>query len=167
MLAGLVTISTNNGSVSLSLANVQSQMLRFTASPLLGNLTVSPAVGDATTYFKDVYSWENLTTGSFSITISVSAGSVALPQGRRGLMYLDGSNAPRIIAIAGSSTADPIPAGSQTLWYQAAAPAGWSAVALNDHAIKIVTDGSGGVTSGSVAYSTVFGQTATASTALS
>lgn len=86
-----------------------------------------------------------------------------LPQGRRGILYVNTSNsiAPRIVSIVGSGTADPIPAGSKTIFYNTAAPSGWTAVALNDYAIKIVTTGDGGVTSGSVDYSTLFGRTAT------
>ncbi len=47
------------------------------------------------------------------------------------------------------------------LFYQNAAPTGWTiSSTLNDYALKIVS-GSGGITAGSVAYSTLFGRTAT------
>lgn len=166
-LAGLSTFSVSSSNVSLTFTaggggDVQNAMWRFTGT-LLANITVSPTVGDATTYFNGVYAWENVTTGSFTITVQNASGSVVLPQGRRGFLYANTANsiAPRIVAIAGSATADPVPAGSKTLWYNTAAPSGWTAVALNDYALKIVTTGNGGVTSGSVAYSTLFARTAT------
>lgn len=168
-LAEVVTNSLSSSNVTLSYANVQSCMLRFTGT-LLANITVSPDTGGspvASTYFRGFYFFENLTSGSFSVTISLpTVGTVALPQGRRGVLFVDGTNGPRIVAIVGSSTADPIPAGSKTLWYNTSAPSGWSAVALNDYAIKIVTNGGGGVTSGTVPYSTLYATTSVGSHAL-
>lgn len=165
IVAGLSTFSVSSSDVTLTFVaggggSVQNCMWRFTGV-LLQSILVGPAVGDATTYLNGFYFWENLTSGSFTITVQTGTGSVVLPQGRRGCLFFDGTNAPRITAMVGSGTADPIPAGSTTIWYQASAPAGWTAVALNDYAVKIVTNGSGGVTSGSVAYSTLFGRTAT------
>lgn len=165
--AGLSTFSVSSSNVSLTFTDggggdVSNAMWRFTGT-LLASIVVSPTAGDATTYLNGVFAWENVTSGSFTITVTTADGSVVLPQGRRGLLYVSTANniAPRIIAIAGSGTADPVPAGSKTIWYNTAAPSGWTAVALNDYAIKIVTTGSGGVTSGSVAYSTLFARTAT------
>lgn len=136
-------------------------MLRCTGT-LTANIVISP---DVSVYWTGVYCWENVTTGSFTVTVTNSAGSVVLSQGRRGLMWIDTTNAPRIIAIAGSSTADPVPAGSVVPFYNSAAPSGYTIVALNDYALKVVSS-SGGVTSGSVAYSTLFARTATDSTTL-
>jgi microcystin-dependent protein len=161
-LAGVATFSVSSSNVSLSYANVQSAMFRFTGT-LLANIVVSPAVGDATTYFNGFYYWENLTSGSFSITVTTANGSVVLPQSRRGVLFVSATAtlAPRIVAIAGSATADPIPTGARTLFYNTSAPAAWTAFAMNDYAVKVVTTGSGGVLSGSVAYSTLFARTAT------
>lgn len=165
MLAGISTFSVSSSNVSLTFTaggggDVTNCMFRFTGT-LLANITVSPAVGDATTYFKGFYYWENITSGAFTITVTTAAGSAALPQGRRGVLFVDGTNGPRIVSICGSATADPVPAASSTIWYNTAAPAGWTAVALNDYSIKLVSTGNGGVTSGSIAYSTLFGRTAT------
>lgn len=166
-LAGISAFSLSASNVSLTFTaggggDVQNAMWRFTGV-LLANITVSPTAGNATTYFNGVYAWENLTTGSFTITVQNASGSVVLPQGRRGILFVNttGSIAPRIVAMVGSSTADPVPAGSATIWYNTAAPSGWTAVALNDYAIKVVTAGLGGVTSGSVGYATLFARTAT------
>jgi hypothetical protein len=167
-LAAVVTSSLSSSNVTLSYANVQSCMLRFTGT-LLANIVVSPDTGGspvAATYFRGFYYWENLTTGSFTVTVTTAQGSAVLPQGRRGVLFNDGTNGPRVVAICGSSTADPVPAGSRVLFYNASAPSGWTAVALNDYAIKIVTNGGGGVASGSVAYSTLFARTATDAHAL-
>ncbi len=165
MLGGVSTFSLTNSNVSLSYTvggggDVTNCMWRFTGV-LTGNIVASPAAGNATTYLTGLYAFENVTTGSFTITVTTGTGSVVLPQGRRGMLFFDGTNAPRIIAIVGSSTADPVPAGSKTIWYNTAAPSGWTAVALNDYAIKIVTTGSGGVLSGSVGYNALFTRTTT------
>ena len=49
-----------------------------------------------------------------------------------------------------------IPSGSVMLFYQSAAPTGWTQVTtLNDYALRIVS-GTGGATGGSTAFSTVF-----------
>jgi len=50
----------------------------------------------------------------------------------------------------------PIPAGSVMLFYQSAAPTGWTQVtSLNDYDLRLVS-GTGGTTGGTTAYSTVF-----------
>jgi len=174
VIGPLDTILGGTSSFSLSSSNVS---LTFTAGgggdvnnaywkctgTLLANIVISPTAGDATTYLNGYYAWSNTTSGSFTVTLTTADGSVVLPQGRRGVLFVSTASniAPVIVAIAGSGTADPVPAGSKTIWYNTSAPSGWTAVAMNDYAIKIVTTGSGGVTSGSVAYSTLFGRTAT------
>jgi hypothetical protein len=55
-----------------------------------------------------------------------------------------------------TAAVNPIPAGSVMLFYQAAAPTGWTQVtALNDYDLRLVS-GTGGGTGGTTAYSTVF-----------
>jgi len=59
---------------------------------------------------------------------------------------------------------DNFPAGTAMVFYQAAAPTGWTGSdALASHAIEIVTETSanGGSTGGSVDFSTIYGRTAT------
>lgn len=59
---------------------------------------------------------------------------------------------------------DNFPSGTAMLFYQAAAPTGWTGSDTNgDHAIQVVTETSatGGATGGSSDFSTVFGLTAT------
>jgi hypothetical protein len=44
------------------------------------------------------------------------------------------------------------------LFYQASAPTGWTAVAINDHALRVVTaGGTGGTTGGADNFSALFG----------
>lgn len=157
LIANITSLSLSSSNTLLTAAQARNQMIRCTGT-LLANVSISP---DAGVLWNGIRCVENLTSGSFTITLSNAGGSVVVPQGRRALVFLDTSNGPRIVAIAGSATADPVPTGAKTIWYNAAAPAGWTAVALNDYAIKIVTAGLGGVTSGSVAYSTLFARTAT------
>ena len=53
-------------------------------------------------------------------------------------------------------TGSPIPSGSVLLFYQSAAPTGWTQVTtLNDYALRLVS-GTGGSTGGTTAFSTVF-----------
>ena len=156
-LGQTTTLSLTNVNVALTQSQAQKGMLRCTGT-LTGNVVVSP---DTAVLFTGFYCWENVTTGSFTVTITNSAGSVVLPQSRRGLMWIDTTNGPRIISIVGSASADPIPVGTVMLFYQNAAPTGWTiSAALNDYALKIVSS-AGGVIAGSVAYSTLFSRTAT------
>ena len=155
-LAGVTPLSLSSSNVTLTQLQCQNGMLRMSGA-LANDVTLSPDSGVLMVGF---YCWENLTTVSHLVTLSNGGGSVVLPQARRGVLWIDGSNGPRIISIVGSSTADPVPAGSVVPFYNNAVPAGYTVVSLNDYALKIVSS-SGGVTSGSVAYSTLFGRTAT------
>lgn len=161
-LATSVSFSVSSTNVELTYAQVQSCRYTFTGT-LLANITVSPLAGDATTYFNGFYFFSNTTSGNFTITMQNAHGSVVLPQTRRGIVYVNtaASIAPQIVALVGSTNADVIPQNARTIWYETAAPSGWTAVAVNDYAVKIVSTGSGGVLSGSVAYSTLFERTAT------
>lgn len=163
-LAGVYSASLSSSNVSLSSTDVQNCLLRFTGT-LLANIVVSPAGGVTT--FNGFYFFENYTSGSFSVTLTTGTGSVVLPQSRGGIIFVDTTNAPRILAIVGKTNADPIPVGTVMTFYQTSVPTGWTAVSLDDYALKIVSNGSGGVTSGSVGYATLFARTETDSHALS
>lgn len=155
--AGINTFSLSSSNVLLTSSQARNQMFRCTGV-LLSSVVISP---DTAVLWNGIRCVENVTTGSFTVTLTNSAGSVIIPQGRRAVVFIDATNGPRIIAIAGSGTADPIPTGTVMLFYQNAAPSGWTiSAALNDYAMKIVSS-AGGVTSGSVLYSTLFGRTAT------
>ena len=58
--------------------------------------------------------------------------------------------------VVASAAAPSVPSGSVMLFYQAAAPSGWTQVtSLNDYDLRLVS-GTGGTTGGTTAYSTVF-----------
>jgi len=60
------------------------------------------------------------------------------------------------IWTSAAPAASPIPSGTVLLFYQAAAPSGWTQVTtLNDYDLRLVS-GTGGTTGGTTAYSTVF-----------
>ena len=162
-MGGVTSLSLTSVNVALTQLQTQNAMLRMTGT-LTGAVVISPDTGVLMVGF---YYFENLCTGNFSVTLQNGAGSVVIPKTRRGLIWIDTVNGPRIVSIVGSGSADPIPTGTVMVFYQTAAPTGWTiSSALNDYALKIVSS-SGGVTSGSVAYSTVFGRTATDGYALS
>lgn len=72
------------------------------------------------------------------------------------------------IAAIPPPAASPIPAGTAMVFYQASAPSGWTSVALNDRALRVVSaGGTGGTGGGSNAFSTVFAQSATGGFTLS
>lgn len=158
MLGGITTLSLSSTTPQLlTQTQAQNALLRCTGV-LLASIVISP---DSGVLMQGFYYFENLTTGSFTVTFTNSAGSVVLPQGRRGVMWVDTTNGPRVMSSVGSSQTDVIPAGSVMPFYNTAAPTGWTIVSsLNDYALKIVSS-TGGVTSGSVDYSTLFGRTAT------
>lgn len=156
-LAGVTSLTLSSSNVALSQIQAQKGMLRLSGT-LTANVVISP---DTSVLWLGIYCVENLTSGSFTVTLQNAGGSVVIPQSRRALVFISTANGPRIIGIAGSSSGDPIPVGTVMLFYQNAAPTGWTiSSSLNDYALKIVSS-SGGVTSGSVAYSTLFGRTAT------
>ena len=63
-----------------------------------------------------------------------------------------------------TAAVNPIPAGSVVLFYQAAAPTGWTQVtAQNNKALRVVS-GTGGGTAGSVAFTTAFASQAVSGT---
>lgn len=160
-VGGTTTYSLSSSNVTMTQAQAQNGMQRCT-----GTLLANVAISASSVLMTGLYAWENVTSGNFTVTLTNAAGSVVLPQSRRGLVWIDTTNAPRIIAIAGSAQGDIIPVGTVMLFYQNAAPTGWTiSASLNDYALKIVSS-AGGVTSGSVAYSTLFGRTTTDSTTL-
>jgi hypothetical protein len=154
-LAGITTLSLSSSNVTLSASQARMCMLRLSGT-LLANVVITSANNG-------IYLVENVTAGSFTVTLSDGSLTVTIPQSRRAVVYRDATNGPRIVSAGGTgaNAADPIPVGTVMLFYQNAAPTGWTiSAALNDYALKIVSS-AGGVTSGSVAYSTLFGRTAT------
>jgi hypothetical protein len=97
----------------------------------------------------------NGTTGAFNVIIASLGGgsSVILAQGYVTTIYSDGTN---IVQASSSFTPGTIPSGTNMLFYQAAAPTGWTQITSeNDYALRVVS-GSGGGSSGSIGMSTMF-----------
>lgn len=156
-LAGVTSYSLASSNVVMSATECQSCLFRLTGV-LLANIILTQAGG---ALFNGFYYFENYTSGNFTVTLTTATGSIILPQSRGGVVFVDATNAPRILSIVGKTNADPIPVGTVMLFYQNAAPTGWTiSSALNDYALKIVSS-AGGVASGSVTYSTLFSRTAT------
>lgn len=88
----------------------------------------------------------------------------ALHQYLNGLFGSDGVKATAIATLGAS----PFPAGTAMLFAQASAPTGWTkSTTHNDKALRVVSGTSGGSAAGSVAFSTVFGRTASDASSLS
>jgi len=76
--------------------------------------------------------------------------------GASGTSGYSGSGISGFSGYSGAGAAASIPAGSVLLFYQSAAPTGWTQVtSVNDVALRLVS-GSGGSTGGTTAFSTVF-----------
>ena len=149
--AGLNSLSLSSSNTLLTASQARNQMTRC-SGVLLANVSISP---DAGVLWNGIRCVENVTSGSFTVTLTNAAGSVVIPQGRRALVFLDTTNGPRIVGIAGSTGADPVPTGSVMLFYNAAAPTGWTVVAADDWAMRIASSAAG-TQGGSTAYSSIF-----------
>ena len=91
------------------------------------------------------------TGGPWTVTFASGGGGASQVIARNApiIIYSDGTN----VRLAASS---PIPAGTNMLFYQAAAPTGWTQVTtVNDRALRIVS-GTGAGTGGTVSFSTMF-----------
>lgn len=155
-LAKPLALSLTSSNYTLTQAEARCQMIRIT-----GTLLANVAVSGAAVLWNGFRCFQNLTSGSFSVTFTNAGGSVVIPQGRNGVVYMDPVNGPRIVSLVGSSTADPVPVGTKWAFYQAAAPSGYTQdTSLNDYALRIVS-ATGAGTGGSVNFSTLFARTAT------
>lgn len=163
-LGGVTSVSVASTNVALTQLQAQNALLRITGT-LTANVVVSPDSGVLMIGF---YYFENLTSGSFTVTFTNSAGSVVVPQGRRGVLWIDTTNGPRVVSLVGSVTADPLPSGTRTVFYNASVPVGWTAISLSgsDYLVRLVDNGSGGVGGGTLSFSTIFTRTATDNTTL-
>lgn len=156
-LAKPLALSLSASNVTLTQAQARCQMIRMT-----GALLASVVIDGSAVLWNGFRCFQNLTTNSsFTVTFTNAGGSVVIPQGRNGVVYMDSANGPRIVSLVGSSTADPIPTGTKWAFYQAAAPSGYTQdTSLNDYALRLVS-GTGAGTGGSSNFSTVFSITAT------
>lgn len=145
-LGGIVTKSLSSSNVTLSASESRHAILRLTGT-LLANVIV-------TTECLGFFFVENLTTGSFTVTIknSSTAASVTIPQSTRATLISDATNGVRI-----ASSDEGFVTGTSMLFLQAAAPTGWTkSTTHNNKALRIVS-GTGGLSGGTTAFTSVFG----------
>lgn len=109
---------------------------------------------DATPWTWVIY---NNTSGAFSLTLKVTGQTgVAIPQGKRVVVYCDEVDVRRGAATPSGNTFSEFDSGTAIVFNQTTAPTGWTKQTThNDKALRVVsgTVGSGGAT----AFTTVFG----------
>lgn len=141
-MGGITSKSLTNNNVTLSATESQNAILRLTGT-LTGNVQI-------TTACYGFFFVENLTTGSFSVTITNGAGSsFVAPQSARSTVISDSTNGVR------AADTSLVPAGTVMLFIQTNAPTGWTkSTAHNNKALRVVsgTASSGGTT----AFTSVF-----------
>jgi hypothetical protein len=154
MLGGVRSIGLSATTYTLSATDIQYLTVKLTGT-LLADITVySSCVG--------FYIVENNTTGAHTVTWQTTsapsggtpAGSgIVLVQGSRTLLTADLTVGVRVADTDRGSTA--IPSGTKMLFFQAAAPTGWTQVtSYNDYTLRIVSGTGGGFYSAGQAFST-------------
>lgn len=142
-LGGIVTLSLSSSNVTLTATQSEAVILR-----LIGTLTANIVI---TTLCRGFFFVENLTAGSFSVSIRNSSVATAavVPQNSRATLISDTTN-----GVRQASTPE-FPSGTTMLFVQAAAPVGWTkSLAHDNKALRVVsgTPSSGG----SVSFTTAF-----------
>ncbi len=162
-MGGITALSLTSSNVALSQAQARNAMIRISGS-LLANIVISPDTGVLMTGF---YFFEDLSTrNNFTITFTNSAGSVVIPVARRGIMFIDTTYGPRILAVGGVTQPDPMARSAVTLFFMSSPPSGWTTVSsFNNYGVRVLSSGGGG-TFGSVNYGDLFSRTTTDSTTL-
>lgn len=142
-LGAVTAKALSSSNVTLSASESQSAILRLT-----GTLSANVQV---TTSCQGFFFVENLTTGSYTVTITNGVSGVVIPQGARATCIASSGNGVRIAS-------DTFATGTAMVFHQAAAPTGWtkaSAAAYNDAALRVVNS-TGGGTGGSTVFTSVF-----------
>jgi len=143
-LGGVTSKTLSSSDVVLSDAESQSAILR-----LSGVLSANVQV---TTSCKGFFFVENLTTGSFSVTITNGVAGVVATQSLRMVMIADATNGVRTAATTG------FPSGTQMSFFQTTAPTGWTKQTThNNKAIRLVTGtaSTGGTTDFTTAFASL------------
>lgn len=130
-----VTLTANDGTADQS----RNMGLRFTGTLAADCTVVAPNA-------EKVYFVGNDTIGGHSVVMKSGSTSQTVYPGSPALVALDGTNSIKL---------DTFVPGTSMLFYQSAAPIGWTKQSINDKALRVVS-GSGGSTGGTTAFSTVF-----------
>jgi len=134
-MGGITSKTLAASNIVLTTTESQNCILR-----LAGILSASVQI---TTSCNGFFFVENLTSGSFSVTITNGVAGVTIPQGNRVVCVADTTNGVRIFA-----TSD-FPTGTACVFPQTLAPTGWTkSTTHNNKALRVVngTAGSGGTT---------------------
>jgi hypothetical protein len=161
------SITLNTGAVTGDLIQVQS----FVSSSVVGTSGYSGYSGTNGTNGTSGYSGYSGTNGTngtsgysgYSGTNGTNGASGTSgysgtngTNGASGTSGYSGSGISGFSGYSGSAATASIPTGSVLLFYQSAAPTGWTQVtSLNDYSLRLVS-GTGGTTGGTTAFSTVF-----------
>ena len=181
-IAGVVSVDISAADVNLSQLNGLSDQSRNMVIEATGT---PPAIRTITCPNTATKVYVVVNTTAYALIFKTLSGSgVTVPAGTRRVVFSDGTNvsdcvtstaqltldsAPSTsaqattkgyvdsaIATVTAAVAAVIPSGTRMLFYQAAAPTGWTQyTALNDYALRLVS-GTGGSTGGSVAFSSAF-----------
>lgn len=183
-IVGSVYVKIDNGYELDELHDVQ------ITSPQSGNLLIYDASTSPIGVWKNANLTDgtgiSITEGAGSITIANSgvtsavAGTGISVSGATGAVTITNSAPDQTVSLtAGSgisisgtypsftitnSSTSPIPAGTVMLFYQAAAPTGWTQVTTQNNAALRVVSGTGGGTGGTVAFTTAFASQSVAGT---
>jgi hypothetical protein len=128
-LGGLTTLSLSASPVTLSATQSRNAILRLTGTLLASVQITTECIG--------FFFVENLTTGSFAVTIRNTSVSTAatIPQSLRSTVISDTTNGCRTVS-------DSVGSGTRQSFNQTAAPTGWtkeSVSTYNDAAIRLTT----------------------------
>lgn len=142
-VGGLYSLSLSASNPTLTSTQAQNCIIRCTGT-LLADITVTSAcIG--------FYFVENLTTGAHTVTFTNGIAGVAVPQSTRATLIADGTNGVRI-----ASQAQGFVSGTKQLFFQTAAPTGWTKdTSLNNGTIRMVS-GSVGADGGTANFTDVF-----------
>jgi hypothetical protein len=129
------TLTSNDGTIDQS----RNFGLRFTGTLAADCTVVAPST-------EKVYFVGNDTIGGNNVVMKSGTASETVYAGSTALIAFDGTNSIKL---------DGFVPGTSMLFYQAAAPIGWTKQSINDKALRVVS-GSGGSTGGTTAFSTIF-----------
>ena len=184
-VGGYLPITMTSADVTLTDAQASNPIIRVSGA-LTANVNLIIPVSA-----KRIYGVRNDTTGAFTLTVKTPAGAgVTIAQGKRNLVYSDGTNMAdaftdfESIALTGNPTAPTqgitdnstkiattqyvqsaiIPKTSVMLFIQASAPVGWTKLTTHDNKALRIVSGTGGGSGGTVAFTTAFASKSVAGT---
>lgn len=126
-MGGVVSKTVAGSDITLNSTEAQNVIVRLTGAQSASIQLTNPNIG--------FYFVENLTTNSFTITVTNGVAGVAVPKGRS-TVIADATNGCRI------ASTDSLPSGTSQAFSQTSAPTGWtkdSSSTYSDAAIRLTT----------------------------